>query len=81
MHIFPVTKASFEENDEYISEIIGYRAVSSDGRRVLATGESVEEATEKALVAMYLDESNPTLKKIKLGRRMFGQKIPASATK
>jgi hypothetical protein len=63
MHVFPITKVSSDDSSEDLSEIIGYQALSEDGK-VLSTGESIEETTEKALAAMFLDESNPAPKKL-----------------
>lgn len=69
MNIFPITKSSDEFDD--VSEILGYQVLDSKGM-VIASGETEEEAKEKALVSMYLAESNEdNLRKIKLDPKLF----------
>lgn len=74
MHIFPITKVSSGEFDEDITEILGYKVVSPDGK-VLGTGEDEEEALQAALAVSYLAESNEdNSRKIKLDPKLFRKK-------
>ena len=73
MNIFPITKSSDEFDD--INEILGYQVLDSKGV-VLATAETEAEAREKALLAMYLSESNEdNSKKIKLDPKLFKKRV------
>ena len=72
MHVFPITS---DESDENISEILGYQVLDAKGV-VLAKAETEAEAREKALLAMYLDESNEdNSKKIKLDPKLFKKRV------
>jgi len=73
MNVFPITKSSDEYGD--IDEILGYQIIDKHGA-VIASGETEEEAREKALLSMYLSESNAEPpKKIKLGGKMLGHNM------
>jgi hypothetical protein len=73
MNIFPITKSSDEFDD--ISEIIGYQVLDSKGL-VIGSGETEEEAREKALLTMYLAESNEeNSRKIKLDITLLRKKM------
>ncbi len=72
MHIFPIISSDEFDN---VSEILGYQVVDSKGI-VLGKGETEEEAREKALLAMYLAESNEdNSKKIKLDQKLFKKRV------
>ena len=86
MEIFTITETFWDESKEELidtGKVIGYRATTPTGK-TLAEGETIEEATEKALTVMYLNESNPAPKKLKLGHGVFNPKMsprPASVAK
>ena len=74
MHIFPITKASGDDMDETVNEILGYEVLNDRGV-VLGRGEDEEGARNAALLNSYLAESNgKTSKKIKLGRKLTNKK-------
>ncbi|OGZ65184.1 MAG: hypothetical protein A3C50_03015 [Candidatus Staskawiczbacteria bacterium RIFCSPHIGHO2_02_FULL_43_16] len=72
MNIFPI-KACEDNQDEAFSEILGFQVLDSNGR-ILATGENEEEARNAALTALFLSESNPISKKVKLGHKLISKK-------
>jgi hypothetical protein len=72
MYVFPITSG---ESDENIDEILGYQVLDAKGV-VLAKGETEEEAREKALLTMFLTESNEDKsRKIKLDPKLFRKKM------
>lgn len=78
MEIFPITDIYFSERDGEMVDtgvIIGYEAIGSGGI-VLSRGETIAEATEAALIAMYLPESGISiLTNGKLGYTLSSKKI------
>lgn len=74
MDIFPIVKSCFNEKDEEFEEILGYQVLAPDGS-ILATGDTPEEVSESALVAMFMEESNPNASsKLKRRRRLLDRK-------
>lgn len=84
MHIFPIKKLDWDEQEENwveTEEILGYQAIAPDGS-IIAKGETISEVSESALVSAYLSESNAIpAKEIKLGRRMFSLKMLSKVSK
>lgn len=80
MEIVPITDAYWcERSGEMIDTgvIIGYQAIRSDGI-VIGSGETIAEATEAGLIAMYLPESTESiLTKRKLGYTLSRKKSTA----
>ncbi|MEK7194257.1 MAG: hypothetical protein AAB660_01020 [Patescibacteria group bacterium] len=73
MEIFPITDVYFSERDGEMIDtgvIIGYQAIRYDGI-VIASGETIAEATEAALIAMYSPESGISI----LTNGKFGYRI------
>lgn len=73
MEIFPITDVYFSERDGEMVDtgvIIGYEAIGSSGI-VLGRGETIAEATEAALIAMYSPESGINI----LTNRKFGYSL------